>query len=83
MTSHGQCSSDVSCCRVKERTKDELYCIISLHPIIIHRHVSVETWACVDVETGAGVAGSMSSIYNVSYAQTLESALVTSRHPET
>lgn len=85
LASYGQCSSDVSCCRVKERTKDELYCIISLHPIIIHCHVSVETWASVDIKTGAGVrvGGSVSSIYNVSYAQTVESVLVTSRHPET
>lgn len=85
LASHGQCSSDVSCCRVEERTEDELYCIISLHPIIIHCHVSVETWAGVDVEIGAGarVGGSVSSIYNVSNAQTVESALVTSRHPET
>ncbi len=85
LASHGQCSSDVSCCWVKEGTQDEIYCIISLHPIIIHCHVSIETWASVDIEaeSWAGVRGSMSSIHNVSYAQTVQSALVTSRHPET
>ena len=55
LASHGQCSSDVPCGGVKERTKNEIYCIVSLHPIIIHLHVSVETWAGVDAEEEAGV----------------------------
>lgn len=51
LASLSQCGSDESCRRVKVRTEDEVYGVVSLHPIIIHSHVSVETWASVDIET--------------------------------
>lgn len=85
LASHCQCSSDVSCCWIEVGTEDEVCCVISLHPIIIHIHVSVETWASVDIKAGT-IAGSwrpMSSIYDVCNTQTVKSSFVTCCHPET
>lgn len=85
LASCGECSSDVSCCWVEKRTEDELHSIHSLHPIIIHCHISVEQRASVHVKTGARgrLGASMSGVYYVSYAQTVQKTLVTSCHSET
>lgn len=77
-----QSSPDESCRRVKEGTEHEVWSVVGLHAVIIHLHVSVEARPGADVEAMLGdVWGSVGSVYNVSDAQAVEGALVTSRQP--